>query len=182
MAWQFAVAKILAGAYQGAEAAKAGDRDADAIDDIIKSTLATSIENKNTVTKDSYAEILNTKDTVSGEISNALLQGRLQAEDIISDTGGSGVLADTGGTLDMQMSALNQSRQQEDALLTLEAMEKDKIRYERDAKKKSIERNTQMEIQRLQAQQQATRQAGKDAKQQAYFGAFLSAGKTLIDS
>ena len=171
-----AVAYALAGAYQGAEAAKRGDQDADAIDDIIQSTLATSLENKSTVTKDSYADTLNTKDIISGEISNTLLQAKVVKDEIITETGGSGVLADTGGTLDVQMAVLNQARQAEDNLLTQMSMAKAKNAYEADAKRKSIDRNTEMEIQRLQAQSKSVRQGGRDAKLQAYFGGSINAG------
>ena len=180
MAWQMAVAYALAGAYQGAQASKRGDEDADAIDDIIQSTLATSLENKATATKDSYADTLNSKDIISGEISNTLLQAKVVSDEIITETGGSGVLADTGGTLDVQMAVLNQARQTEDNLLTQMSMTKAKNAYEAEAKRKSIDRNTQMEVQRLQAQSRSVRQGGRDAKLQAYFGGSMNAGASYL--
>ena len=53
-----AAAKAMYGMYAGAEAAKAGDRQADAIEDLIPSTLLAAKLDKKNVTQTSYAKLL----------------------------------------------------------------------------------------------------------------------------
>jgi len=178
-AWAFiaaAAAKAIYGMYAGAEAAKAGDRQADAIEAQIPSTLKASILDKKNVTQTSYAKTLNVKDIVSGQITDTRIEGKEKSDQVTTETAGSGVAADTGSTLDVQMSILNQARQTEQGLLAQMSIEKTKNAWEADQERKSIDRHTKLEIQKMRARAKEIREQGKDAKRQAYVGAILGAG------
>ena len=178
--WQIAVAKVLMSMYQGQESAKRGDRDADAIEDLIPSTLLTAKANKAAVTKEKYADTLSSKDIISGEITDTRIQAKVESDKIVAETGGSGVLADTGGTLDTQMALINQSRKQEDMLMTQMSMLKAKNSWEATEERKSIDRYAKMEVQRLTARAKSVRQGGKDAKSRAYLLGGMSAAESYF--
>ena len=171
-----AAAKAMYGMYAGAEAAKAGDRQADAIEDLIPSTLLAAKLDKKNVTQTSYAKTLNVKDIVSGQITDTRIEGKIASDNVTTETAGSGVAADTGSTLDVQMSILNQARQTEQGLLAQMSIEKTKNAWEADQERKSIDRHTALEIQKMRARAKEIREQGKDAKRQAYVSAMLGAG------
>jgi len=174
-----AAAKAIYGAYAGAEAAKAGDRQADAVEALIPSTLLVSKAKKKAVTQTSYAKTLFSKDIVAGEIGNIRIERELASKKVLAETAGSGVLADTGSTLDVQMSVLNEGRKNEANLLAQMSMEKTKNAWEALQERRSIDRHTQLEIEKIRARAQELREQGKDAKRQAYASAILGVGTSF---
>ena len=179
MAWQAAVAQALLSIYGGHQLAQGADKDADALLDQISILDQAKNKNKNLATQEEYAETLGTKDIISGEIANLRRNAKTATDEIVTETGGSGVLADTGGTLDVQMATLNAARKQENNLLTTQSMDKAKNAWEADQKRQSIERNFLMEKERLVAEAQRIRQSGKDQRKQMLFSGGLGAIQSL---
>ena len=171
-----AAAKAMYGMYAGAEAAKAGDRQADAIEALIPSTLKKSLLDKKSVTQTSYAKTLHGRDIVSGQITDTRIEGKILSDQVVAETGGSGVAADTGSTLDVQMSILNQARKTEQGLLAQMSIEKTKNAWEALEERKSIDRHTALEVEKIRARAKEVREQGKDAKRQMYAQAILGAG------
>jgi len=166
-------------AIAAAAAAKAGDRQADAVEALIPSTLLVSKAKKKAVTQTSYAKTLFSKDIVAGEIGNIRIERELASKKVLAETAGSGVLADTGSTLDVQMSVLNEGRKNEANLLAQMSMEKTKNAWEALQERRSIDRHTQLEIEKIRARAQELREQGKDAKRQAYASAILGVGTSF---
>ena len=180
MAWQAAVAKVLLSAYGGEQIARSADKSADAVIDQISTLLDAKNKNKNLVTQEEYAETLGTKDIISGEIASLRRNAKTASDEVLTETGGSGVLADTGSTLDGQMAVLNAARKQEDGLKTTQSMDKAKNAWEADEKRKSIERNFQIEKARIEYEAQRIRQGGKNARRQMLLAGGMSATQSAM--
>ena len=180
MAWQAAVAQALLSIYGGDQIAQGADKDADALLDQISILDQAKNKNKNLATQEEYAETLGTKDIISGEIATLRRNAKTATDEVVTETGGSGVLADTGGTLDVQMNMLNGARMQEDGLKTAQSMDKAKNAWEADEKRKSIERNLQIEKARIEYQAQRIRQGGKDARRQMLLSGGINATQSAM--
>lgn len=173
MSWWVAGTIVLGKAYEGYEAAKAGDKSADAIEDLIPSTLLASRADKIASYNTSMSKTLHTKDVISGEISNTRIQSKIGADKVLAETSGSGVLADTGSTLDTQMAVLNEGRRNESRLMAQMSIERARNAWESQKEREAIDRHTGLEVARLRAKAKATRDAGKQAKSQAFLGGIL---------
>ena len=177
-----AAAKAMYGMYAGAEAAKAGDKQADALEGTIPSTLLAAKADKKNVTQTSYAKTLRSKDIVSGQITDTRIEGKVLSNQVVAETGGSGVAADTGSTLDVQMSILNQSRKNEQELLAQMSIEKTKNAWEADQERQSIDRHTALEVEKIRLRAQQIRDQGKEAKRQYYAQGLLGAGSSIAQA
>ena len=180
MAWQAAVAQAVLSIYCGDQIAQGADKDADALLDQISILDQAKNKNKNLATQEEYAETLGTKDIISGEIATLRRNAKTATDEVVTETGGSGVLADTGGTLDVQMNMLNGARMQEDGLKTAQSMDKAKNAWEADEKRKSIERNFQIEKARIEYEAQRIRQGGKDARRQMLLSGGINATQSAM--
>jgi len=175
MGWPVAVAMLAYSAYKGAKAAEAGDRIGDDIEATTLLVAKAAKENKIAATKESYAKTLQSKDIISGEITNIRTQSKLASDQVTTETAGSGVASDTGSTLDVQMAVLNEGRKNEANLLAQMSIQKARNAWEALQERKSIERNANMEIARLRARASEARQQGRDAKKEAYVGGIMNA-------
>ena len=180
MAWQAAVAQALLSIYGGDQLAQGADKDADALLDQISILDQAKNKNKNLATQEEYAETLGTKDIISGEIATLRRNAKTATDEVLTETGGSGGLADTGSTLDGQMAVLNAARKQEDGLKTTQSMDKAKNAWEADEKRKSIERNFQIEKARIEYEAQRIRQGGKNARRQMLLAGGMNAATTAM--
>ena len=177
-----AAAKGIAGAYAGTKAAEAGDKQADALLGTIPSTLLAAKADKKNVTQTSYAKTLRSKDIVSGQITDTRIEGKVLSNQVVAETGGSGGTADTGSTLDVQMSILNQSRKNEQELLAQMSIEKTKNAWEADQERQSIDRHTALEVEKIRLRAQQIRDQGKEAKRQYYAQGLLGAGSSIAQA
>jgi len=182
MGWPVAVAMLAYAAYKGAKAAKAAD---DQADDVEASTLLVAKaaeDNKVGVTKDKYGKTLHSKDIISGKITDVRIQSKLASDQVTTETAGSGVAADTGSTLDVQMAVLNEGRKNEANLLAQMSIEKARNAWEAKEERASIDRNAQMEIARLRANASDIRRQGRNAKSEAYTSGVVNALATYYAS
>ena len=174
-AWVVPAMLLAYGAWKGAKAARAGDDQADKIEASTLLVAKVAEENKREVTQESYAETLQGKGIISGLITDERIKSQLLSKEVLAETGGSGVAADTGSTLDVQMAILNEGRKNEANLLAQMSIQKARNSWEAQEERKSIERHSQMEITRIRARASEVRQQGKDAKAEAYAGGVMDA-------
>ena len=78
------------------------------------------------------------------------------------------------------MNMLNGARMQEDGLKTAQSMDKAKNAWEADEKRKSIERNFQIEKARIEYEAQRIRQGGKDARRQMLLSGGINATQSAM--
>ena len=174
-AWVVPAMLLAYGAWKGAKAARAGDDQADKIEASTLLVAKVAEENKREVTQESYAETLQGKGIISGLITDERIKSQLLSKEVLAETGGSGVAADTGSTLDVQMAILNEGRKNEANLLAEMSIQKARNSWEAQEERKSIERHSQMEITRIRARASEVRQQGRDAKAEAYVGSVMDA-------
>jgi len=167
MSWWAVGAIVVSKAYEGYQARQAGDRDADAIEDTIPSTILAAKLKKKVATQNEYSETLSSKDIISGEISKIRIDSKLASDQVLTETGGSGVLADTGSTLDVQMAVLNEGRKNESGLLAQMSIEKARNAWEALQERKAIDRHLEQQLAEIRARAKTVRQGGKDAYSQA---------------
>ena len=172
-AWVVPAMLLAYGAWKGAKAARAGDDQADKIEASTLLVAKAAEANKAAVTKESYAETLQAKGIISGLITDQRINTKLASDQVLAETGGSGVAADTGSTLDVQMAILNEGRKNEANLLAEMSIQKARNSWEAQEERKSIERHAQMEITRIRTRASEVRQQGRDAKAEAYAGGVM---------
>ena len=174
MSWWAVGTIVAAKVYEGYEARKQGDRDADAIEDTIPSTILAAKAKKKAATQNEYAETLSSKDIISGEINKIRIGSKLASDQVVTETGGSGVLADTGSTLDVQMAVLNEGRKNEAGLLAQMSIEKTRNSWEALQERKAIDRHLEQQLAQIRSSAKSVRQGGRDAYKQSLAKAALS--------
>lgn len=158
---------VVLKAYEGYQARQGADRDADAIEDTIPSTILAAKANKKIATQKEYSETLSSKDIIAGEIGKVRTDSKLASDQVLTETGGSGVLADTGSTLDVQMAVLNEGRKNEAGLLAQMSIEKARNSWEALQERRAIDRHLEQQLAQIRANAKSVRQGGRDAQSQA---------------